>query len=272
MPHTGNYIPTGYVDDYHLSVPEYRSPHSRQMAVRHWDTVEKRGLPKELDWKVPCIWLSTWNEIRPYVGWGSMAHLEDWEQPVGDYQGYADLIGWQAVEIGKVAVDRGYRWAAFGFAGGNPEPGFWEAPGILEYLRLCDKHPEQLGVALHEYSFHESIINRPDHIGRFQQLHAVCDKHGLRRPVIQIKEFGWQERWVPEPDKAIPQLIEVAKLYMQHPNIHGAAIWTVNGGWSNLFNKVQKLIPHLTKAGLDHAQPIKSLKIKTRFGQVVDPA
>ncbi|MDX1417221.1 MAG: NBR1-Ig-like domain-containing protein [Candidatus Promineifilaceae bacterium] len=262
VPHTGNYIPTGYVDGYHLSVPEYRTPHSRELAERHWNAVEKRGLPPEIDWNIPCIWLSTWNEIRPYVGWGSMAWLEDWETPVDGYEGYADLIGWQAVEIGKVALERGYRWAAFGFAGGNPEPGFWEAPGILEYLRLCDQHPDQLGVALHEYSLHDSLIDRPDHIGRFQQLHAVSDRHGLRRPVIQIKEFGWHERWVPEPDQALPELIQVADLYMEHPNIHGAAIWTVSGGWSNLFSRVQKLIPHFSKMARDHARMIKELEIK----------
>ncbi len=270
VPHTGNYIPTGYVDGYHLSVPEYRKPHSKQLAVRHWDAVEKRGLPPELDWEVPCIWLSTWNEIRPYVGWGSMAHLADWEQPIDGYAGFADLIGWQAVEIGKEALKRGYRWAAFGFAGGNPEPGFWEAPGVLEYLKLCDEHPEQLGVALHEYSFHESILNRPDHIGRFQQLHDVCDRYGLRRPVIQIKEFGWQERWVPQPQIAIPELVEVARLYMAHPNIHGAAIWTVNGGWSGLHSKVAKLIPHLANAAKGNAQPIKEMKVKKAAAMIND--
>ena len=46
VPHTGNFIPTGYVDGYHLSVPEYRRPHSRQLAVRHWNAVEKKGIPR----------------------------------------------------------------------------------------------------------------------------------------------------------------------------------------------------------------------------------
>ncbi len=268
VPHTGNFIPTGYVDDYHLSVPEYRSAHSPKLAIRHWDAVEEKGIPKEIDWDIPCIWISTWNEIRPYVGWGSMEKVEDWDQPVDGYEGYADIIGWQAVEIGKEAVKRGYRWAAFGFAGGNPEPGFWLAPGVVEYLRLCQQHPQQLGVALHEYSFDETLINRPDHIGRFQQLHQACDQHGLRHPVIQFKEFGWQERWVPEPDKAIAQLIEVAKMYAQHPNIHGAGIWTVQGGWGDLSKRVQKLIPAMHKAALAHAHPIKELPIPSGVGDL----
>jgi hypothetical protein len=268
VPHTGNFIPTGYVDDYHISVPEYRTPHAAKLAVRHWDAVEKKGIPKEIDWNIPCIWMSTWNEIRPYVGWGSTEKLEDWDEPLPGYEGYADLIGWQAVEIGKEALKRGYRWAAFGFAGGNPEPGFWLAPGVVAYLRLCHEHPDRLGVALHEYSFADTLINRPDHMGRFQQLHHACDQHGLRHPVIQFKEFGWQERWVPEPDKAMPQLLEIAKMYAQHPNIHGAGIWTVQGGWGGLYKRVQKLISPMHKAALVHAQPMKDLPAPVVTGGV----
>jgi hypothetical protein len=46
VPHTGNFIPTGYVNDYHLRVPEYRSAHSPQLAIRHWNAVEKKASPK----------------------------------------------------------------------------------------------------------------------------------------------------------------------------------------------------------------------------------
>lgn len=264
VPHTANWIPTGFAGKdknhpgYHLSVPEYGKPHSRQLAIRHWNAVEnyKNGIPKEIDWDIPCIWLSTWNEVRPYVGWAPQHAPTAIEDPVAGYAGNADLIGWQAYEIGKEALNRGYRWAAFGFAGGNPEEGFWEAPGVRAYLQLCHENPDQLGVALHEYSLQDTIVGNSN-IGRFQQLHAACDKFGLRHPVIQIKEFGWRERWVPKPETAIPELVTVARMYMQHPNIHGAAIWTVQNGWDQtITNQVQDLIPHLQTAGIAHAQPI----------------
>ena len=275
VPHTGNFTPTGYIDlgggeQYHLSVPEYGKPHSEEIARKHWDMVELRVPIKRdgetdspIDWDIPCIWVSTWNEVRAYVGWYKNGDTkEEPEQPVIGYEGNADLIGWQAYEIGREAVKRGYRWAAFGFSGGNPEEGFWEAPGVLAYLKLCHENPEQLGIALHEYSLTDTILNRPDHIGRFKQLHESCDRHNLRRPVIQIKEFGWRDIKIPNSKKvAMQELIEVAGMYMEHPNIHGAAIWTVQK-WQNsgIRDKVVALIPHLREAALEHARTIGELK------------
>ena len=286
VPHTGNFTPTGYVDlggdkKYHLSVPEYGKPHSEKLAVRHWDMVEKVVPIKRdgetdspIDWENPCIWVSTWNEIREYVGWFKKGdEKEEPEQPVLGYEGSADLIGWQAYEIGKEAVKRGYRWAAFGFSGGNPEEGFWEAPGVLAYLKLCHENPEQLGIALHEYSLTDTILNRPDHIGRFKQLHEACDRHNLRRPVIQFKEFGWRDIKIPDDKKvAMDELIEVAQMYMEHPNIHGAAIWTVQK-WqgSGIRHQVAALIPHLRDAALEHAQPIGDLPLPGQPPDIQSP-
>ena len=262
VPHIGNYRPTGRVDGYHLAVPEYAQAPSAERAKRHWDMVEKRGLPPEIDWENPCIWLSTWNEVRPYVGWSQMNSGAPDENPVEGFAGNADWLGHWAVTVGKEAVARGYRWAAFGFAGGDPEPGFWEAPGVLEYLKLCQEHPNQLGIALHEYAHDLSLLGKPEKIGRFKKLHAVCDAHHIRRPVIHFKEFGWEERRIPERDSAMEQLVEVAKMYMEHENIHGAAIWTVQSWGKNIHQKVAELIPYLETAALEHAQPIPNAAIK----------
>jgi uncharacterized protein YgiM (DUF1202 family) len=275
VPHTANFCLTGYWPEdesqpnrYHFNVPEYTKAPSEEVARRHWDMVEKR-VPihdpqrSPIKWHVPCIWISTWNEIADYVGWFKKDDpKQEPVNPVAGFAGNADLIGHHAVEVGKEAVRRGYRWAAFGFAGGNPEEGFWDAPGVLAYLRLCEKHPDQLGVALHEYSLADTILNRPDHIGRFKQLHDACDRHGIRRPVIQFKEFGWRDIKIPDnPDVAMQELIEVAKMYMEHPNIHGAAIWTVQP-WqgSGIHHQVVGLIPRLRDAALQHARPIGDLK------------
>jgi GH25 family lysozyme M1 (1,4-beta-N-acetylmuramidase) len=276
VPHTGNYYPTRAEGDYHSNVPEYGKIPSRELAVRHWNNIEKK-IPindptrSPIDWSIPCIWLSTWNEVRPYVGWSQMGSSAPPEDPVDGYAGNADLIGWQAYEIGREALNRGYRWAAFSFAGGDPEPGFWDAPGVIAYLKLCAQNPEQLGIALHEYSHVLTILGLPDKIGRFQQLHEACDRHNIRRPVIQIKEFGWEAIRIPDRDTAVAELIEVAQLYMQHPNIHGAAIWTVRP-WqgSDIHNQVRGLIPHLRTAALAHAQPIKELILPEDDGSSPD--
>lgn len=275
VPHTANLTLTGYwppeddaPDRYHYNVPEYTKRPSEKVARRHWDMVEKREAINDpdrspIDWSVPCIWVSTWNEIRDYVGWYKKSDESKVPRDVVEgFEGNADLIGWHAVEVGKEAVRRDYRWAAFGFSGGSPEEGFWEAPGVLAYLRLCEKYPDQLGVALHEYSLTDTIINRPDHIGRFKLLHDTCDRHGIRRPVIQFKEFGWRDIRIPDdPAVAMRELIEVAAMYAEHPNIHGAAIWTVHP-WqgSSVHHQVAALIPHLRDAALTHAREIPTLK------------
>ena len=74
VPHTGNYIPTGYVgkedDRYHLSIPRHGEKPSPEMAAEHWNKVEEKSHindPKRspIKWEIPCLWISTWNEVRP---------------------------------------------------------------------------------------------------------------------------------------------------------------------------------------------------------------
>ena len=298
VPHTANLCLTGYEGNYHLSVPiNYRAATQEEwdrLAVEHWDMVEKRGLPKELDFSIPCIWLSTWNEVRGYTGWGEATQPRDeWDEPIDGFSGYGDLLGWQAVAIGKEAVRRGYRWMAFGFAGGNPETDIWESAGMLAYLRLCEQYPDQLGIALHEYSLTNQLIKgwgefqtefansmeelnqgqrlvtkngiQHDHIGRFYYLHQTCDRHGIARPRIHIKEFGWRHRWVPEPQEQVDQLLYAAYLYMKEPNIDGAAIWTAQGkGWGDVHKTVglYTVDGFLTKLALENAQPIPQAQPK----------
>ena len=267
VPHTGNFTLTGYAsNNYHLNVPRYGKPATEELGSQHWDKVEEK-LPindpqrSPIKWHIPCIWMSTWNEVRSYVGWSQRGSGSEPEQPVPGYEGNADLIGQQAYYIGKEAVRRGYRWAAFGFAGGNPEEGFWDAPGVRAYLKLCEEFPEQLGVALHEYALADTLRNNRN-IGRFEQLHDACDRHGIRRPVIQFKEFGWRDTSIPNSQRvALEELLMAANIYMKHPNIHGAAIWTVQE-WqgSNINIKVRELIPHLRNLALQHAKEIPDMQ------------
>ena len=57
----------------------------------------------------------------------------------------------------------GYNITMFSFATGNPpvqdpsEP-CWTTPGMVAYLKLAAQHPDQLAVALHEYSLTTSNI------------------------------------------------------------------------------------------------------------------
>jgi hypothetical protein len=137
-----------------------------------------------------------------------------------------------ALEQAKLAVREGARFAAFGWAGGEPEPENWESPEMLEFLAYAAQHPDQVAVALHEYSGRTSDIGfeYPFRVGRFQALFEAADKHGIARPTVLITEWGWEHNHVPEPQKAMEDIQWAAWLYAAYPQVKGAAIWTLGEG------------------------------------------
>jgi murein DD-endopeptidase MepM/ murein hydrolase activator NlpD len=241
VPHQGNFIPTLGADGNRFDFDQNWYP-SREAALQAYDdnatwrwTNAEPKIPPELDKTIIAISLE--NEQNHVIGW-------DGATPIPGLSGWADSYGWQAYYSGLEALRRGYRYFAFSFAGGNPDEGFWEADGILKYLRLCEQHPAELGVALHEYSFTLDLQDGWGYkIGRFLKLHETCDAHGIRRPDIMIKEFGWAERDIPDLGEAMRQLPDASTLYAQYDNIIGAAIWTAAAGWGNASRDVPKLIP-----------------------------
>ncbi|MDX1688587.1 MAG: hypothetical protein R3248_11430, partial [Candidatus Promineifilaceae bacterium] len=122
--HTLVYRQTGA--DY--DVPDYNLP-PEDAALQHWEH-HKAAFPPELD--PEKVWLETVNEV-------------DKER--------AEWLGQFALETARLALADGYRWAAFGWASGEPEPEHWETPSMLEFLRLAAEHPDRLAIALHEYSY-----------------------------------------------------------------------------------------------------------------------
>lgn len=246
----GNFIPTQdefgrrfdldytIYPDFNTAIAAYQAN-----AVTTWDRAE-RVIPPEIDKDI--ITISLENEQRGYVGWGSKDNPDDpeWDKRIPGFNGWADNFGYQAYYIGLEALRRGYMYFAFAFAGGNPEPGAWAQPGMLKYLRLCQDNPTRLGVALHEYSFADTLLETwGTHVGRFEMLHATCDNHGIARPRIFIKEFGWRERDI--PGDAMAQLPDASALYAKYPNIIGVSIWTCQNNWGNASTKAQSMIPEV---------------------------
>lgn len=216
-----------------LDVPLYELD-PRQAAEKHW-ALHKAHFPTDLDRQIS--WVETINEVRKEVEW-------------------CDWLGKFATATGQMAIADGYRYAAFGFAAGTPDVklGAWETDGMLQYLELCAQHPNQLGVALHEYSYTILDIWRLKGflVGGFQWLFRTADKHGIPRPKTLITEWGWEYNRVPEPNVALPHIQEVAALYAQFPEILGAAIWYLGGGsaFGDIANQTQKLIVPLTQFSL----------------------
>ena len=209
-------------------------------AARHWQW-HKAGLPPELDGDL--VWIETINEVRKEVEWG------DW-------------LGHFAFHTAQMMMADGFKFAAFGFSSGTPEPESWETDGMLRYLELCQAHPDRAAIALHEYSFKVNDIwfLRGDHIGRFQKLYAACDKHKIKRPYVFITEWGWTHERVPEVNQALRDIEEVAAFYARYPELLGAAIWYLGSGFGGIARRAQKLI-----------EPVTDFTINTTF-DAPDPA
>jgi hypothetical protein len=235
VPDGGSTPPSGNPD-----VPDYKQKPIKA-AEDHWKW-HKAHLPTDLDPKY--VWIETINELRKEVEW-------------------ADWIGEFAFFTGQMAIADGYKFSAFGYSSGTPDEGSWETDGMLRYLELCQDNPDDLSVALHEYSFKTKNIwfLRGDHIGRFEKLFTACDKHRIKRPKVIMTEWGWTHERVPTTiDVAMKDIAEVAEYYARFPEILGAAIWYLGPGFAGIANRAQKLI-----------KPVTDFSLSTTF-DVPDPA
>lgn len=210
-------------------VPDYSKPPA-QAAAEHW-AWHKQHFPAELD---PTLtWVETINEVD---------------------KNRADWLAEFALETAQLALADGYKWAAFGWATGEPEPEHWESPAMLTFLRFAGTHPQQVAIALHEYSL---TIDEIDHlypylIGRFQFLFDVCDRHQIPRPTVLITEWGWEAVHVPDVDTALEDMAWASWLYAAYPQVKGAAIWYLGPGYGNIADEAQQLIAPLQAYSVSH--------------------
>jgi hypothetical protein len=216
-------------------VPRYELP-PEQAARIHWD-LHIAEWPPELDPDI--VWLETINEVD---------------------RNRAEWLAQFALATAELALADGYKWAAFGWAAGVPEPEQWQTPAMLQFLRLAGENPDRLAIALHEYSYVTDNIQReyPYLIGRFQQLFLICDQHGIPRPTVLITEWGWTHQRVPEPPQAIEHIAWASNLYAQYPEVRGAAIWYLGPGFGGIADRAQRLIEPLTEYALRnyHIRPL----------------
>jgi hypothetical protein len=167
-----------------------------------------------------------------------------------------------ALETARLALRDGYKWAAFGWSSGEPEPEHWQSPAMLEFLRLAAANPDRLAIALHEYSY---LVDEIDHqypykVGRFQTLFRICDEYGIPRPTVLITEWGWTYRDVPPPDEAMADIAWASRLYAPYPQIKGAALWYLGGGFAGIADEAQRLI-----------EPVMIYSLTTYFAAPPDP-
>ncbi len=239
LPHTLVYRSTGDAYD----VPNYNLT-PQQAAINHWN-LHKAKFPAELDKSL--TWVETINEVD---------------------KNRAEWLAEFASATAQLALADGYKWAAFGWSSGEPEPEHWEGPKMLEFLELAAQHPDRIALALHEYSYEVNEIGRwyPWLVGRFQARFDACDRNGIARPTVLITEWGWEYENVPDPADALNDMAWASWLYAAYPEVKGAAIWYLGGGYGGIANQAQQLIAPLQDYALSHYYVIEQ-----GWGQV-DPS
>jgi hypothetical protein len=215
-----------------------------------YDVADYTMLPEEaaeLDWaRELALWPP---ELDPQLVW-----LETLNEPD---KNRSEWLARFALRTAQLALRDGYRWAAFGWSSGEPEPADWESPAMLELLRLMGEHPDQLAIALHEYSYLAGEIDHeyPHKIGRFLDLFEVADKYGIPRPTVIISEWGWTYNNIPPTPEAMADIDWAARLYGAYPEVVGAAIWNLGNSdteFLDLNEQVQGLIEPLKAYSLTH--------------------
>ncbi len=225
VPHTLVFRRTGREFD----VPNYDLPPAEAARI-HWER-HLSTFPPELDKRY--VWLETVNEVDK--------NRTDW-------------LAEFAIETAKLALRDGYKWAAFGWSSGEPEPFHWESPRMLAFLRLVAQYPDQLAIGLHEYSYTKQAVGNmyPYLIGRFQHLFQICDDNNIPRPTVFITEWGWEYQNIPIPEQAMEDIRWAAWLYAAYPQVKGAALWYLGGYFGTIDQQAQKLIMPLRDYSLTH--------------------
>ncbi len=216
-------------NDHDLDVPTYDLP-AEEAAVLHWQK-HMELFPPELD--PSLIWIETINEID---------------------KNRAEWMGQFALKTAELAMADGFNWAAFGWSSGEPEPEQWQTPSMLAFLQLAGNNPDRLAIALHEYSYTTEDIKDgyPYKIGRFEQIFQIADQNNFPRPTILITEWGWEYVHVPSPEKAIQDIAWANQIYAPYPEVKGAAIWYLGGGFKDVALETEQLIIPVTEYTLQN--------------------
>lgn len=228
VPHTLVFRATGGVPDYSLPPDE--------AARQHWE-FHRDKFPPELDPQL--VWVETVNEVDK----NRSAWLAEF-----------------ALETARLTMADGFRWAAFGWAPGEPEPEHWQLPAMLEFLRLAGENPDRLAIAVHEGSLSADDIRAlyPFRLGRFMRLFEICDQNDIPRPTVLITEWGWEYNNIPPVEQAMADIAWAANLYANFPEVKGAAIWNLGTGccFGTVSDEVRQLIDPLRRFNLATAYTV----------------
>lgn len=192
-------------------------------AAAHWGNIKKL-LPPEFDKRT---WLETANE-------------PDKER--------AEWLAEFSLHTAIMMNNEGYKYAAFGWAAGEPEVEHWRGLEMQKFLMYASANPHRCAVALHEYSYNVNniVAGYPFLIGRYTFLNRICTSEiGISAPTILITEWGWEKGKVPAPDQAIEDIAWAQSIYGQTANVQMAALWYLGPGFDDIAKDAEKIIKPL---------------------------
>jgi hypothetical protein len=214
------------------AVPNYNDPDHTQAARDYWNLIRPHFNTNVVDNK-DKVWIAIGNELD---------------------QNKADWLGYWALETAKIANANGFKVLAWNWAAGTPDYPAWETPGMLAYLRYAGANPMMAAIGVHEYSYTtESLFDgNGSKVGRYRHIYAVCQKRGIRRPVVFIKEFGYAQDTTVSPETFRRDMSE---LFRRYPDYPPAAKWYLGPWHSDIANMTQRLIQPLTELTLQTSVP-----------------
>jgi hypothetical protein len=178
-----------------------------------------------------------------------------WFETINEVDKYrSEWLGRFALATAQITLSEGYRWAAFGWSAGEPEPADWQTPSMLQFLELAAANPDRLAIALHEYSYVLDDIGHwyPYKVGRFQHLFQAVDQYSIDRPTVLITEWGWTYQYVPGVAPAMADIAWTSWLYAAYPQVLGAAIWYLGGNFDPVADLTQLLIAPMSEYSRSH--------------------
>lgn len=232
-------------------VPDYDKP-AHEAAVEHWNK-HIAELPPELDKSI--TWIETINEIaqhfdydpdeippHPVIDGRTITDFVDEDGNPKKRLSNAAWLGKFAGRTAELAVQQGYKWLAFGWSSGEPEPEVWDVLQMRNFLNFAQTNFRNIGIALHEYSYNKDYLFDPNPearhawIGRYKEL-----KKRFPRLRIFITEWGWEYQDVPPYEEARAEMEEAAQMYLED-GVESIAIWQIGGGakgnWGQIANQV----------------------------------
>jgi len=169
-----------------------------------------------------------------------------------------------ALIMARHAVDNDLKFAFFGMNSGEPNPEHWTRPKMGALLRYMAQNPENLALALHEYSFDKDILNDFGFlVGRYLYLVDACKSLGVDFENIRIfiTEGGHGKDMSLSPDSWRESVDQLASVYGSYPNIQMFAFWAIsdNSKWDGpqLSAKVREAFDYSAQKATGHDPIIK---------------